>query len=212
MAAWQCLLQAARLALPRRHRISAAGKNRRSREALASQMAAWQCLLQAARLALPRRHRISAAGKNRRSREVCRRQKSQKPGGLPQAKIAEAERFAAGKNRRHREVCRRQKSQKPGGLPQAKIAEAERFAAGKNRRHREAPASPNQTPPEGPPRPICVRIGTDAHGYCGFGYTVQHCSAQSFRNGKRYARSILPGDFWGKAGNFTDNHIFFPAL
>ena len=154
------------------------GTVRRHREALASQMAAWQCLLQAARLALPRRHRISAAGKNRRSREVCRRQKSQKP----------------------------------GGLPQAKIAEAERFAAGKNRRHREAPASPNQTPPEGPPRPICVRIGTDAHGYCGFGYTVQHCSAQSFRNGKRYARSILPGDFWGKAGNFTDNHIFFPAL
>ena len=100
-------------------------------------MAAWQCLLQAARLALPRRHRISAAGKNRRSREVCRRQKSQKPRGLPQAKIAEAGRFAAGKNRRSREVCRRQKSQKPGGLPQAKIAEAERFAAGKNRRSRE---------------------------------------------------------------------------
>ena len=91
------------------------GTVRRHREAPASQMAAWQCLLQAARLALPRRHRISAAGKNRRSREVCRRQKSQKPGGLPQAKIAEAERFAAGKNRRSREVCRRQKSQTSGG-------------------------------------------------------------------------------------------------
>ena len=91
------------------------GTVRRHREALASQMAAWQCLLQAARLALPRRHRISAAGKNRRSREVCRRQKSQKPGGLPQAKIAEAGRFAAGKNRRSREVCRRQKSQTSGG-------------------------------------------------------------------------------------------------
>ena len=103
-------------------------------------MAAWQCLLQAARLALPRRHRISAAGKNRRSREVCRRQKSQKPRGLPQAKIAEAGRFAAGKNRRSREVCRRQKSQKPGGLPQAKIADI-----GRPRPHRN------------------VRVGTDAH-------------------------------------------------
>ena len=163
------------------------GTVRRHREASASQMAAWQCLLQAARLALPRRHRISAAGKNRRSREVCRRQKSQKPRGLPQAKIAEAGRFAAGKNRRHREA--------PASPKCA-------------RRYRRA----HQTPPEGPPRPICVRVGTDAHGYCGFGYTVQHCSAQSFRNGKRYARSILPGDFWGKAGNFTDNHIFFPAL
>ena len=75
------------------------GTVRRHREAPASQMAAWQCLLQAARLALPRRHRISAAGKNRRSREVCRRQKSQKPGGLPQAKIADI-----GRPRPHRNV------------------------------------------------------------------------------------------------------------
>ena len=150
-------------------------------------MAAWQCLLQAARLALPRRHRISAAGKNRRSREVCRRQKSQKPRGLPQAKIAEAGRFAAGKNRRSREVCRRQKSQKPGGLPQAKIADI------------------------GRPRPRRnVRVGTDAHGYCGFGYTVQHCSAQSFRNGKRYARSILPGDFWARRVILRIIIYFFP--
>ena len=70
----------------------------------------------------------------------CRRQKSQKPRGLPQAKIAEAGRFAAGKSRRSREVCRRQKSQKPGGLPQAKIADI-----GSPRPHRN------------------VRVGTDAH-------------------------------------------------
>ena len=115
MAAWQCLLQAARLALPRRHRISAAGKNRRSREVCRRQKSQTSggFGLTDGSVAVPVASRKACSAEA--PPYFCRRQKSQKPGGLPQAKIAEAGRFAAGKNRRSREVCRRQKSQTSGG-------------------------------------------------------------------------------------------------
>ena len=99
MAAWQCLLQAARLALPRRHRISAAGKNRRSREVCRrqkSQTSGGPGLTDGS-VAVPVASRKACSAEA--PPYFCRRQKSQKPRGLPQAKIADI-----GRPRPHRNV------------------------------------------------------------------------------------------------------------